>query len=293
MIIFYSQGQLGNQLFHYHFLSKYARVNETVLVSGMDELVSSFDLKFKIRNFKKQYLQRLAFFVFYKVCKILAKKGVFNFIYSKKEQIVPSFIKESVDIVNVIGFFNRITVLEMGNYNSDFYFNHKLLKIAFLKETFKCNALKYFNSIKADKKIFIHIRKGDYSNFSVFGCSVELPLEYYYRGIELINERFKNDKVCFIFCTNDSNFVEEHFKKITNKVISKNAAAVDLGIMNLCDGGILSASTFSYWGAFWQTHEINNLIIAPKNWFGFRSGVEYPIKGTPKFAKTIDVLKLE
>ena len=41
----------------------------------------------------------------------------------------------------------------------------------------------------------------------------------------------------------------------------------DMCFMTLCDGGVMSNSTFSWWGA-WLISNPDKQVIAPKMWFG-------------------------
>gem|GEM_PF-3559903 len=48
MIIYFSDGRLGNNLFQFAFLASYAGKNEKIIVWGFEFLTSLFDVKDKI-----------------------------------------------------------------------------------------------------------------------------------------------------------------------------------------------------------------------------------------------------
>jgi hypothetical protein len=60
---------------------------------------------------------------------------------------------------------------------------------------------------------------------------------------------------------------------------------VDFCILTLCDGGIMSNSTFAWWGGFLMK---KGPLIAPKYWFGFKSKVEFPRGISPSFAEIVN-----
>lgn len=90
-------------------------------------------------------------------------------------------------------------------------------------------------------------------------------------------------------CSNNPDEIENLFQNLKNKYISRNSAIIDMAIMNNCDGGILSASTFSYFGRYYQKQNNVDLTISPKFWYGFNSKIEYPENSFPGFSKAIEV----
>jgi hypothetical protein len=68
------------------------------------------------------------------------------------------------------------------------------------------------------------------------------------------------------------------FSKYPNVVISENCQYVDLALMKQCSMGILSASSFAWWGAWFsfQNEKNYNIYIAPKYWGGHRTRHWYP-----------------
>ena len=79
----------------------------------------------------------------------------------------------------------------------------------------------------------------------------------------------------------DSYYLHDVFKESKNLVISKNSFELDLIIMSYCLHGILSASSFAWWGAFFiKSKNINktpSYFIAPKFWAGHRLKKFYPL----------------
>ena len=77
--------------------------------------------------------------------------------------------------------------------------------------------------------------------------------------------------------------MEYCFNDIENKVIFSNEIGVDFAVMILCKSGIISNSSFSWWGAYLMKERYQ--VFAPKYWMGYKSHKEYP-KGihTEKFS---------
>ena len=71
----------------------------------------------------------------------------------------------------------------------------------------------------------------------------------------------------------DTLYLRSVFKESKNLIISNNLPETDLSIMSLCSYGILSASSFAWWGAFYAKiyNKKRNYFIAPKYWIGHRS----------------------
>lgn len=90
----------------------------------------------------------------------------------------------------------------------------------------------------------------------------------------------------FVFLSDDSEFVEKEFSYIPNKVISRNNLYVDFSIITLCSYGIMSNSTFSYWGGYLMNSRKE--VLFPKYWLGFKEKIYSPIGIKPSWAKEID-----
>ena len=75
---------------------------------------------------------------------------------------------------------------------------------------------------------------------------IDLPLEWYFKCINIFEKNLK-----ILFCNFiDDKVVFENFKDKNKFYCSINTFEIDFCLMSLCDGGILSASSFSWWGAW-------------------------------------------
>ena len=82
-------------------------------------------------------------------------------------------------------------------------------------------------------------------------------------------------KPIFVLFSDDQNYLKDKFKESNSLIISNNAVEVDLAFMSFWSHGILSASTFSWWGSFFAKFRKKNKnlsrFVAPKFWFSHRS----------------------
>jgi hypothetical protein len=172
------------------------------------------------------------------------------------------------------------------------HFINKFNKNLIIKSKYIDKAKDFMSQFPADADtIFIHIRRGDYTFYSFLGerGGGIMPLSYYN---DCINWFVKNtSNPYFIFLTNDPYYVKDCFKHVKNKVISDSfekyssieSGYVDFGVMTLCSYGVLSASSYSWWGSYMMDNRIK--VFAPKNWLGWRAKCEYPIEISPSHAE--------
>mgnify|MGYP001487744647 FL=1 len=125
--------------------------------------------------------------------------------------------------------------------------------------------------------IFVHIRRGDYLFWPDTRYPAFLDLDSYKKNIERIKRKVK--KPLFIILGDDSSYLKKAFQESNELIISENSIELDLSIMTLCSHGVLSASTFSWWGAFYVRDKIkdNNIFLAPKYWAGHRKKKWIPL----------------
>ena len=113
---------------------------------------------------------------------------------------------------------------------------------------------------------------------------INLPGSYFKNSIKRISETL--EKPFFILISDDPLYVENYFAELEPKIISKNTMEVDLAIMTLCEAGIISNSSYSWWGAYLM--KTKKKIISPKYWFGWKKNVESHIGIQPSFSEIID-----
>lgn len=147
---------------------------------------------------------------------------------------------------------------------------HSLLR---LKPSLRRRAEVVLESVCGGRSpVFIHVRGSDFEEITVGGGSVRLPDHYYMKAVKLLPE--PEEGLCYIIVGDDPRHAANLFKDLGPKYISNLSASEDLALMSLCDGGVLSNSTFAWWGAFFCRSRLG--CVAPKYWWGWRIGKWIP-----------------
>jgi hypothetical protein len=280
MIIFFGKGRLGNQLFQYAFIKNFSKPKELIITSNFAELLDLFKVNENILNIKNKYLNVLIKRLALPILRFCAKRKIISSYKVNKINIAGCYMSDTT-YSKEKGFL-PIKFIYPGYFQGEVFFSNDNVKNLKIKEKYLDKARSFLKTLPANKnKLFVHVRQTDYKKHSCFGIKgVALPLNYYFNQIKWLEEKL-ND-CFFIFLTDDNNYVKEKFRKINNKVISENSMFVDFAIMTLCDGGIMSNSTFSWWGGYFNNKKF---LIAPEYWLGFKSKKEYPKGITPSFAR--------
>ena len=242
MILFFENGRLGNQLFQYYGLKNYFPKHKLIFI-GFSSLYNSFsniDVLF-IRSNINSFLIRL----------------------SRKY----SFLSD----IRILGKINEIDSNKNFNLNiskgilwnifiaQNIYFQHKsfineIVNPPKLKKKYTNNAIKWFKkkniSYKYPNLVFVHFRRGDYLSWPNKKFPAVLDLSWYEKNISNMKTTIKNP--IFIIMGDDTHFLKNAFKESRGLVISENSYIVDLCIMSSCSHGILSASSFAWWGALYS-----------------------------------------
>ena len=209
-------------------------------------------------------------------------KSKFSLFFRLITKITPTLIQKNEKLIETSsinvskGLFFKIKYVE-GFFQSESFINDKPI----IKTNIINQAVEYINNLKPDSiNIFIHIREGDYNSYKVYNKSVKLEDEYFFEGIKFFNEKYKN--VVFIFISDDIEITKKRFDSVTNSVFVSQSIYFDFALMTLCKGGIISNSSFSWWGAYLIKDPLT--IIAPKYWLGRKSKQWYPLGiATKKF----------
>lgn len=123
---------------------------------------------------------------------------------------------------------------------------------------------KYTEKLINDSTVAIHIRRGDYLNYSdSFGV---LSDKYYLDAFILLTKSVKIEKA-FVF-TDSPEMIADISKAIpcdVEVITAKDLSTSEtLVLMSRCQGIITSNSTFSFWAAILSNHEN---VVVPSPWF--------------------------
>ena len=288
MIIFFSDGRLGNQLFQYSFLKSTQKDNEKIVVFGFIDLIEVLEI-YDVVNININ--NRLFRAILFRICKpilyFLADLKIISSIEINREVILNKYVRESATYNLTHGIFSIVTFVKQGFFQSELFFDVNIANTLKIKDKYFTCAIKQLSHIPVcSHKIFIHFRRTDYNDYTVYGKSVLLPMSYYKNQIEWFTQN--RDNCFFIFISDDTKSLSIEFNYIKNKIVSsENHYGTDLAIMALCDSAILSPSSFGWWGSYMMKKR--DIVFAPKYWLGFNTKIEYHSQGTPSYSKEIEI----
>lgn len=201
--------------------------------------------------------------------------------HSTTFQFNQEFFDECPDNVNICGFFQSekwFKNIEL-EIKQDFEFKEEIYEVC----------VDFINEFKL-KPLFLHVRRGDYVERSDYHHN--LSIEYFKKSLSYFDQEipvlvFSDDiqwcKKQSIFHSDRFNFSETEERLSLNSFITNQGymqgALVpyyDLCLMTLCDGGIISNSSFSWWGAWLQLNRTRNVVCPNKDsWGGVKNTSDY------------------
>lgn len=265
MILFFENGRLGNQLFQYCGLKKYFK-HHTIVIFGCEELSKTFDKVEAIFLNKNKFYKKVQFILLKNLFSFLSKIFLIGKIAQSNEN-------KNFNLIISKGIFSNIFFVH------DVFFQHdechkNIKNYPILKNKYIDIAKSWMIKNKLNKKksnlVFVHIRRGDYLYWPSLKYPAVIDLKWYLNAIKLIKKKINNPK--FILMGDDIKYIKKHFKQNKNLFISNNDLEIDMCIMHLCSHGILSPSSFAWWGAYLGLNKKKNyrsLYFAPKYWFNY------------------------
>ncbi|GAF71019.1 unnamed protein product [marine sediment metagenome] len=263
---------------------------ETLIIYDFDSIIDVLDLpsrKTLIKKWRTNHYRG-----------IMGKLIIRRFLVLLSQIRLISLIKQEEDNVDGFRYYSNtytkkegllpFTFVEHGYFQSEKFFDDNAMNDIIIKPKHLKKANDLLANIPSNKhKIFVHVRRGGIVHESCYGIKGNaLPLSYYKNCIRWFENNIRNP--FFVFLSDDIEFVDYCFNDIENKLICNNETGVDFAVMVLCKSGIISNSSFSWWGAYLMKERYK--VFAPKYWIGYKSHKECP-KGihTEKFS-FIDVL---
>ena len=285
MVFFFGDGRLGNQLFQYLFISSIGNKIHTIISYNFEDILELFDSIQNVINIRNKYIRFLIRTFFLPILDFLVKTKLIS-SYKVNTYDETGFIVPDVTFSKTKGLLPIIYIYPCFA-QSEIFFKQDAAKNLMIKKSYLEKAEEFLAAIPEKyTKIFVHIRRTDYIDFEVLGKGgVTLPLSYYRNNIQSYEKSIENP--FFVFLTDDPDFVENYFENTPNKVISKNAMFVDFAIITLCEYGIMSNSSFSWWAAYMM--KVRKQVFAPEYWLGWKSKIEYHKGITPSFAEMVEV----
>ena len=256
MLIGFSDGRFGNQLFQLAALLTAQKNREFVVAFGFEDLPESFSAPrlVTIRGASRKRSPRLG-----AILRRLASQRVLSEIVISRQD--RSFRRKKALIFGVALFTNRYLQVADAAETTHIARLHSISAHELLGE----------GSRSHDPFIFVHIRRGDYLEFPSRSESASLPSSYYSKGLSLLSDRHPGVRV--VVFSDDPVWVHSQPMFRDYEVCAKPTLESWV-LMSTAIGGVLSASSFSYWAAKVAQHRLEpadrGLFIAPKYWLGWR-----------------------
>ena len=284
MIIFKQWGWLGNQIFHYCAIRSIMKPSEILILSGFEQLEELFDgVDAVFANKKSSRIKREFYKRFVRLTEILAEKKCITFITENEDQ--------SLVIKN--GKFRFLKFVHGAFFQYESILNGDIIKTLKIKNKYLKEAESVLSGldIKNKKLFFLHVRRGDYLKWPEKNNPAVLPLEYYKYCMKVIRKNYQNS--LFIITSDDKEYIKTHFSSEDSVYISSNSYTTDFALMTKCNGGILSASSFSWWASYFvHKQNIDAKLLAPEFWIGHRKKVWYPLHIKTSFLEYVNVEQL-
>ena len=153
-----------------------------------------------------------------------------------------------------------------GYWQTEEYFNwisHDIRSEFAFSEEVRQRVQNWLLEYKGNTLVSIHIRRGDLAGKN-YGYSDKAMIDYYHRAMTIMKERVPDP--LFVVFSDDPAWCKTEMKWNTTRIIySENpwGAIHDLCGISLCDHGIMSQSTFSWWGN-WLGNPEERIVLSPK-----------------------------
>lgn len=108
--------------------------------------------------------------------------------------------------------------------------------------------------------VSLHIRRTDYVKLK--GYHPVQPIAYYQKALNTIGDY---DQI-FVF-SDDIQWCKNNLEFNNMTFVEGLGDVEDLWLQTMCSHNIIANSSFSWWGAWLNTHP-DKKVVAPKNWFG-------------------------
>lgn len=272
MILFRGTGgRLGNQLFHLSALDKLCEGGQTGILFGCHEICQVFEWRRRRVFISSRRGDRL-----FALLRVLA-----NYRLASKfsEGKIPTdgggFENGKLETVN--RSIVPLSFVEDAYLQSECWVREDISQVLTFRSPILREVVRFGveQDIDWESAVFVHVRRGDYLTWNVLGMgSPALPAGYYREGIERLRSNMRVSRVVFV--TDDRPYVQREFDDIPNKTVVSSSVSFDLCVMSKCASGVMSPSSFSWWGACLGPQRVAP--VAPEFWLGWNQGRTVPAK---------------
>jgi hypothetical protein len=271
MILYFAPGgRLGNLLFQVTFLESIRRPRERIFTINLYRVHRMFPGLRRYYNTDFRPFTRL-------VDKVL--NPLFRFLFVETRIFSSIVEKENLQTV-------KKGLLPWRYVNGNFQFPYSgTSPFVFRPEQLE-KAARVLAEARGRAPIFVHLRRGDYERFVVGdGIRPLLPGSFYQKSLDWVRSRVPD---AHVFLLGDSpEWARELFGHLPHKSVSPLGPLEDLALMSLCQGGVISNSTFAWWGAALCSREAP--VVAPRYWLGWPARLWWPASIETPWITYLDV----
>lgn len=266
MIAMVESGRLGNQIFQYAALRSVAKRRETLLLLGFDQLRSTFDgvdARFvTISTSPLRHLATLDYGRLGRVAAVLPGVGMID------EDEVAHARRETRAAWAVArpSWFQSAGVLQS-----------RALASLSVKRPFVDRARAFLSDVgmHPSSTAFVHVRAGDYRTWPSPEHPAILSAEWYRSRIDEM--RASRPELAVVAIGDEAAYTDEVISNVPDAVAYRADEASEFALMTICGAGILSASSFAYWGAYFAKRaDPAALMLGPQYWAGHAQRRWYP-----------------
>jgi len=264
MIIFFEHGRLGNNIFQYAALRQLYPKHRLVCFGCGDlkKIIYPID----VISLEKGIIPSWVLLVLRKTLSLFAKIKLIGIVYESYSGSDYSVV-ESKGLIPNFYFSNNSSFQSkkiIDKFWPDYKIHSNFLDLA--KVWLEGHKIQ----LEETNLVFVHVRRGDYVSWPSREYPGVLGKDWYLNAMQKIRN-FVSDPL-FVFISDDFHYVNDCFGDQPNVVISDNDLFVDLALMSLSKYGILSASSFAWWGGWFSKKQNNDtgIYIGPKFWIGHR-----------------------
>jgi len=257
MIISKCMGRLGNQMFIYSTAVGALQPNEKLTLVGFNALVRLFP---EIQTLHRWIPHRSKLqTVIHRTMILLARWRIFGLVQATPDRSHIERLRGVFSVTMVdVDFFQNEALSPVEPLLS--LTNHRISDRVDLLARLQVDEM-----ITAGKKLcFVHVRRGDYLYWPSPEYPAALPASWYIEQMRRIQEGSPDTH--FLVFSDDIDYCREAIPAAQN-VTHIDAEVEDTFLaMSICDSGILSASTLSWWAARIAHAQSRGNFVAPKYW---------------------------
>jgi hypothetical protein len=266
-------GQLGNQLFQAAFAERLLQPGDRVFTTGMGELLDGFDWSMRpVANLGHARRKRGRQLWIKRCAKLAVQLRLIDGIRQLPEVFMVDGVAHSWpgDTLQYSrGLISQVLFIDRGYYQDSSLGPEATFQP---KPGHLEHAKAVLETLPAGPRAFVHVRRGDYRNWSAFGRSPLLDLQYFRDGMARIRESHPGTQ--FILLSDELPAMTAEFASEGVHPFHGANVYEDFAMMTLCDGGVISNSTLSWWGGCKCRRTLP--VVAPRGFIAFGLGFEYP-----------------